>query len=298
MWIKEPGPITDRIEFLGRKELCTYLLKGDTYALVGGAMAHVIPEVLTQLDDLKIDLERIRYLFLLHTHFDHIGMAPSLVQRWPWLKVAVSRVGAGVLKNQRALKLIQDYNNEVLKAENRLDLVEPLNLVDGGFPVHVALDDWMEFDLGKHIKINAIDVPGHSVCSIAIYCPREHALFTSDSIGSLTEEGIHTFGSSNYDDFQKSIDKLADLGAEIICLEHFGALTPPEGKEFCERVKKEAGDFRKKMTDAYSRNKNLEETVDELSEDCFGGLLKAGFLQEDLLRDILKRMVKFVNRIE
>ena len=296
MWIKEPGPVTDSIEFLGRKELCTYLVKGDTYALVGGVMAHVIPEVLYQLNDLDIDLERIKYLILLHTHYDHIGMAPSLVRMWPWLKVAVSRVGASVLKNQRALKLIQDYNNEVLEAEGRIDLVEPLNLVDRGFPVHVVLDDWMELDLGRHIKLNAIDIPGHSVCSIAIYCPREHALFTSDGIGSLTEEGILPFGSSNYDDFQKSIDKLADLGAEIICLEHFGALTPPEGREFCGRAIETARDFRKKMIDTYSQDKDLDKTVEELL-GSFSVLLKTGFLQEDLLKDILKRMVKFVNRI-
>jgi len=67
MWIREPGTITERVEFLGCPELCTYLIKGDIYALVGGAMAHVIPEVLTQLNDLNVDLERIRHLILLHT---------------------------------------------------------------------------------------------------------------------------------------------------------------------------------------------------------------------------------------
>jgi hypothetical protein len=31
MWIKEPGAVTERIGFTGRKELCSYLLKGDMY---------------------------------------------------------------------------------------------------------------------------------------------------------------------------------------------------------------------------------------------------------------------------
>jgi len=76
MWIQEPGTVTEKVEFLGRSELCTYLLRGDTYALVGGAMAHVAPGVLSQLDDLNVDLERIRHLIILHTHYDHLGMAP------------------------------------------------------------------------------------------------------------------------------------------------------------------------------------------------------------------------------
>ena len=113
MWIKEPGPVTERIELLGRPELCSYLVKGDTYALVGGAMAHVVPEVLAQLTDRGVDLERIRHLIILHTHYDHVGMAPYLVRQWPWLKVAVSRIGADILGNQKALQAIRGWRPSI-----------------------------------------------------------------------------------------------------------------------------------------------------------------------------------------
>lgn len=298
MWIKEPGAVTERIEFLGRPELCSYLIKGDTYALVGGGMTHVMPEILTQLNDLDVDLERIKHLIILHTHYDHLGIAPYLAQHWPWLKVAVSKVGASILKNQKALKAIQDYNNSMLKAKNGVDQIEPLNIVKEGFPVHHIIYGGVELDLENGVKLNIIDTPGHSVCSMALYFPGEYALFTSDSIGTLTEESILPMGSSNYDDFQESINKLSNIGAEFICLEHFGALTPPEGKEFCERVKKEAGDFRKEMIDIYREKADLGLTIEELAKKCYGGLSKAGLLPEDLLKDILKRMIKFVNHLE
>ena len=298
MWIKKPGIVTERIEFLGRPELCSYLVKGDTYALVGGAMAHLIPEMLTQLDDLNVDLERIRHLVILHTHYDHLGMAPYLARHWPWLKVSVSRVGASILKNQKALKAIQDYNNSMLKAKNQAEQMESLNLVKEGFPVHHIINGGMELNLEDGIKLHIIDAPGHSVCSLALYFPREYALFPSDSIGTLTEERILPMGSSNYDDFQGSIDKLSNIGAEIICLEHFGALTPPEGIGFCDRAKKEAKDLRKEMIDVYAETADLEQTVEEIAENLYCGLSKEGLLPEDLLKDILKRMVKFVNQIE
>jgi len=298
MWIKEPGTVTERVEFLGRPELCSYLLKGDIYALVGGAMAHVLPEVLTQLNDLDVDLERIRHLILLHTHYDHLGMAPYLAGRWPWLKVAVSRVGASILKNQKALEVIQDYNNSMLKAENRIDQMEPLNLVKEGFPVHHIINGGMELNLENGVKIQIIEAPGHSVCSVALYLPGEYTLFPSDSMGTLTEERILPMGSSNYSDFQETIDKLTKIGAELICLEHYGALTPPDGKEFCERAKKEAEDFRKEMIDIYKKKEDIELTVKEMTKDFYSGLSKKRFLPEDLLKDILRRMVKFVNQIE
>jgi flavorubredoxin len=65
VWIQEPGAVTERIEFLGRRELCSYLIKGDVYALAGGSMAHVFPVVMRQLEELAVDLERIRYLIIL-----------------------------------------------------------------------------------------------------------------------------------------------------------------------------------------------------------------------------------------
>ncbi len=298
MWIKEPGTVTERIEFLGRPELCSYLMKGDTYALLGGAMAHVLPDVLTQLNNLEVDLERIRHLIILHSHYDHLGMAPYLVKQWPWLKVAISKVGARILKNQKALKVIQGYNNSMLQTPNSIDQIEPLNCVKEGFPIHRIINGGMELDLGNKVKLQIIDVPGHSVCSIAVYFPREYALFPSDSIGVLTEERILPMGSSNYDDFQDSIEKLSNVKAEIVCLEHFGALTPPEGIEFCERVKKEAKDFREEMIDTYKREADIELTIEKLAKDFDCGLSKKGVLPEDQIKDILKRMVRFVNHIE
>lgn len=298
MWIKNPSTVTEKIEFLGRPELCSYLVKGDTYALLGGAMAHVVPDVLTQLDNLEIDLERIRHLVILHSHYDHVGMAPYLVRKWPWLKIALSSVGARILKNQKALKVIQEYNNSMLSTAHGADQIEPLNLISEGFPMHYIVNDGMEIDLGNRVTLRIIDAPGHSVCSIAAYFPKEHALFPSDSIGSLTEERILPMGSSNYDDFQRSIDTLEHVNAEIICLEHFGALTPPEGKKFCEKAKKEANDFRNKMIDTYKDKADIDLTVNELAESLYCGLSKVGLLPDDLLKGILKRMVKFVNHIK
>ncbi len=298
MWIKEPGTITERIELLGRRELSSYLLKGDVYALVGGAMAHVFPNVMTQLEDRKVDLERIRYLVILHTHYDHLGMAPCLVRELPWVKVAVSRVGARVLTNQRALKAIQDYNNFFLDREGALKELEPLDLVREAFPVHMTVDGGTELNLGDGVELLVIDAPGHSVCSIALFFPGEYSLFPSDGIGTLTEERILPMGSSNYDDFQQSIEKLGKLEAEIICFEHYGALTPPEGKGFAQRAKREAREFRSKMGDLYRTHGNVERVVEELFEECESGLSREGLLPDDLLKDILKRMVRFVNGIE
>lgn len=295
MWIKEPGAVTDRTEFLGRPELCTYLLKGDIYALIGGGMAHIVPDVLNQLEKLDIDIERIKYLVILHTHYDHLGMAPYLSRHWPWLRVAVSNVGANILKNRNALKAIERRNNAFIDPGDSRRGLEPLSITKNGFPVHHVFNEKVETDLGNKIKFYVLDTPGHSVCSQALYVPKEYELFPSDSMGVLTENQIMPMGSSNYDQFQKSINKLRETGAENISLEHFGALTPPDGEEFFQRAKKSAEEFRDKMICTFKETKNLDETANKLYPSLKCRLSDLGLLPEKLMKDILKRMIKFVN---
>ncbi|RLC31132.1 MAG: hypothetical protein DRH32_04710, partial [Deltaproteobacteria bacterium] len=75
MFIDRPGKITERILFLGRREACVYLLKGrGEYALIGGGMAYIVPEILDQLRIHDINEEKIRRIIILHSHFDHCGI--------------------------------------------------------------------------------------------------------------------------------------------------------------------------------------------------------------------------------
>ena len=61
MIIDQPGKVTDRILLLGRRESCVYLLKGrNEYALLGGGMVSIVPDVLEQLDAFNIDENKIR----------------------------------------------------------------------------------------------------------------------------------------------------------------------------------------------------------------------------------------------
>ncbi|GAI18030.1 unnamed protein product, partial [marine sediment metagenome] len=78
MWIQEPGKINDRIDFLGTRDLCLYLLKGKEAMIIGGAMSYIAPSLERQFSEMDFDLDRIRYLVIPHSHFDHCGAVPYL----------------------------------------------------------------------------------------------------------------------------------------------------------------------------------------------------------------------------
>ena len=99
MIITEPGKITDRITFLGRRECCVYAVDGGEEIIwLGGGMSYVIPDVLQQIEDFGIDEKRIKRMVILHSHYDNCGLIPYFKRRWPWARVVASAVASMQVK--------------------------------------------------------------------------------------------------------------------------------------------------------------------------------------------------------
>ena len=81
MWIGEPGKVTDRIDFLGTREICLYLLKGKEAMIIGGGMSHIAPSLEKQFSRMDFDTENIKYLAVPHSHLDHCGAVPYLKRK-------------------------------------------------------------------------------------------------------------------------------------------------------------------------------------------------------------------------
>ena len=82
-------------------------------------------------------------------------------------------------------------------------------------------------NFGKE-ALHLIHIPGHSPDSIAVYFDRngKRILFGQDVHGP-----IHPALGSNLDQYQKSLQKLIDLKADILCEGHFGIYQPNSAVE-------------------------------------------------------------------
>ncbi|WP_422699204.1 MBL fold metallo-hydrolase [Desulfosarcina cetonica] len=58
--------------------------------LVGGGCQWIVRELMEQIQAWKIDMQRVKYLFIGHSHFDHCGAVPFLQKRYPHLEVLAS----------------------------------------------------------------------------------------------------------------------------------------------------------------------------------------------------------------
>ncbi|MDA8211257.1 MAG: MBL fold metallo-hydrolase [Clostridia bacterium] len=82
-----PQHISESVYLLGNHYFQAYLVRGESCALVEGGVTWSVPQVIQQLEELKIAAEELQYLIIPHAHFDHVCGVPGLKGAFPHLQV-------------------------------------------------------------------------------------------------------------------------------------------------------------------------------------------------------------------
>jgi glyoxylase-like metal-dependent hydrolase (beta-lactamase superfamily II) len=295
MNVTEPGRVTERVVQLGRLESCVHLVDGGgELALVGGAMSYVAPDVLEQIARLGIDEHRIARLIVLHAHFDHCGMIPILKRRWPWATVTASARAKELLSNPKIVRSIAIMN---LAAAQRFDRVEAVAALDGEFQgvevEEVAGDgDRLRCD---EVEIEVLEVPGHSTCSIAAYLPREKALFASDAAGIGYGGFFLSAGNSNFDLYQRSLERLAALDVELLAKEHYGLHTGDDARAYLAASIEDARRTRRLLEETFARTGDARRATEEVVEALYAGA-PGDFMPREVIEMVVGQMVRWAAR--
>lgn len=288
-----PGKITDRIWLVGKKESCAYLVGGkNEYALIGGAMAYVVPDVLDQLEVFGIDAQKIRRIIILHSHFDHCGMVPFLKRRWPWATVTASQKSQDLLKKPKVIDSIEMLNQALLAQNGLAEQGQTRDLRFTGIDVETAVGDG-DIMTCSDLSLEILEVPGHSSCSIAVYMPEEKALFASDAGGIPFGDQIFTAANSNFDLYQQSLEKMAIKDIDIYLAEHYGALSGKEGRQFLGKAMAAAAETRRALEETYAMTGDEARTT-EIVTDRIMAEAPQGFLPREVVAIVAGQMVHYI----
>ena len=288
-----PGKITDRIWLVGRRESCAYIVGAeDEYALLGGAMAYVAPDVLEQLADFSIDETKIRRIVILHSHFDHCGMVPFLKRRWPWAVVTASARSKDLLQKPNVIESIAALNQAMTAPSVPTDRVAVSDLRFDGIDVEAVVGDGDVLGCSD-LDLEILEVPGHSSCSIAVYIPEEKALFASDAGGIPLGDKIFTAANSNFDLYQASLAKMATRDVAIHLAEHYGARSGEEGRHFLEKAMAAAVETRSSLEKTYAETGDETRTA-AIVTDWMMDEAPVGFLPREVVAIIASQMVHYI----
>jgi glyoxylase-like metal-dependent hydrolase (beta-lactamase superfamily II) len=222
-----PFQVTKNITLMGSELFNLYLVKGETYAIVEGGVSGITHPFLEQLSQLNVPPEAISHLVILHSHFDHMMVFPTLKGRYPWMKIVTSDMNRSIFTSERVVAKIFDSDRKMtLALKERGMISEAPNLHPYTFfPFDILVKEGSALDLGKGMKMKFFEVPGHSPDCLAAFLEEEGLLFCSDGAGFYTPPD---FFRPNYwyrlDDAEKSLDKMMAVDPEILCRGHYGAM--------------------------------------------------------------------------
>jgi len=293
MRIDQPGWVTDRILLLGRKESCVYLLKGnDEYVLLGGGMVHIVPDLLNQMNEFGISEDKIKKIFILHSHFDHCGIVPFFKKRWPWATVTASEKAKSLLSTPKVIESIAYLNNKLIGKYGRGKEAEELGLTFEGIAVEETAKEGDVIACGDR-SINILEVPGHSTCSIAAYVPEEKALFASDAGGIPKGDKIFTAANSNFDLYQQNLQRMAELEIEVYFAEHQGAMTGKDAREYLSKSMISAAETRQLIENSYKNTRDEKKSTEEMT-DLLLKKYSVDFIPRDIFKIVVGQMVHYI----
>jgi len=170
-----------------------------------GRTSHLLVE---HIEGLGLDPEDLSTLILTHCHIDHIGSAPYFIERY----------GCTLVTHDLDANAIES-GDPVATAANLYGTTFPPTRIDTRL---TGEEGTLSF--GRE-QIHWIHTPGHTPGSLSLYCDRgdNRILFGQDIHGPF----LPTFGS-DIGAWKRSMAKLLDLEADILCEGHFGIFRSKE----------------------------------------------------------------------
>ncbi len=293
MRIRTPGKIRNNLWFLGREESCVYLVEGrDESMIISGGFSYIVPELLLQLEAFQIDESKITKLLILHSHFDHVGIVPFFKRRCPDLTLMASRQAWETLKKPKVIEITNETSHQIMTSMGMLSACSDLDLAWRADLSGPSVSQGDRIDLGG-VEISIFETPGHSSCSISAYIPQFQALFPSDGGGVPYKQTIIILGTSNYTQFQLSLEKLKDLEVEFLCSDHYGYITGKEGRDYIKRAIRMAGEKRSQIESIYQNSGDLEAAVDELVK-IYQFENASNLVPMEVYQNVYRQMVKHI----
>ena len=292
MRFRKPGLITNNLWYLGSEESGVYYLEGSNgAALINGAMAYVLPNVLTQMREFGIDPGRVTKFLILHSHFDHVGIVPYFKRNYPAIDLIASEAAVAILGKPKALETINSLNR--LSAGEAHIKLDPFDLDWRGDFAVTGIREGDTVDLGG-ATLQIFETPGHSNCSIAAYEPGMHALFASDAVGIPFSNQLFPSMNTNIDQYMASLDKLASLEVSLLCADHYGYITGEEAARFVSKTASEGLEWTARLIDCLDRhNTDIESAAKEFTATLY--LKMPGyFIAPEILEGVFKQVLKYI----
>ena len=203
----------------------TAILYDSGFGFTGAALAEKIRNML--------GTRPLDYIFLSHSHYDHVLGSAAVLREYPRAKVVAGSYTAQVFLREGALRKMRELDEKFAARCGNADYVSSTD----GLRVDIAVKDGDVIDAGG-MSFRVMELPGHTKCSLGFYYPAEKLLIAAETLGVYdgSDVIVPTFLVGVHDTLE-SIDKVLQLDVERILVPHTGLIEGDSAQFFLENMK-------------------------------------------------------------
>lgn len=238
---------------------CLMVIGSEKTAIIDCGMAYCGKKLVENIKEtLKANgREKLDYVMLTHSHYDHMGALPYVLKAWPDAKVCASAKTKKVFTSTGARETMRVLS-EAAKTLYKGDDPEPISME--GIRVDIVLDEGDSVSIGDE-KFVTIVTKGHTDCSISFALEPRKILFLSESTGVMMDEGmrVEAIIVKSGKDAYESVDKCIAYDANVLITPHYGV--HPHGYEwrFFEMFKADQAEREEFVLKLHKEGKSFEE---------------------------------------
>lgn len=267
MWIRATSQLSENVYQIVTPASTHCLVSGEKIAIVDTGLAALEQPLLEELAGMLGSDRSLDYVFLTHSHFDHIGAFPILKRFFSNLKLYASSPTAELLKDKNYLQYLYRRNAECATAfDVTLSLSEQewISLIS----VDHVVADGDTIELGDGVIVKVVSCPGHTKEQLAYFVPSDNAIAGGEAFGFYNgrDKNYPAFTSS-YKEYIESLDKAARLDVRVLGFPHNGALTGDLAQKYLLTARIEAETFYNSIKERLGNGELVDEIVGSILPD-------------------------------
>lgn len=253
-------------------------LKGDSAFLIDDGKTSILYDSgfgftgFQVAENIKRELKdrELNFIFLTHSHYDHALGSAYVLNRFKNAKVVAGEYAVKIFSKPTAKAVMRDLDKKFAFKNGISDYED---LADN-LTVHIALKDNDKIKAGD-MEFTALNLTGHTKCSVGYYLKSEKLLLSTESLGVYTEDGqVVPSYLVGYQMVIDSIKRVMSLDVEKILIPHYGVIEGVEAKAYLDKALKNAIETADEIVSILKSGKSKEDAVNHFVAKYYKGKVK------------------------